>query len=77
MEKVHPRCGQPSDRVTGEPRDFKFGALICHSKSHAADEKSCPKGAWSSDPFENFTPHVISPQRLTLETSHFVDGSAM
>jgi len=26
------------------------------------------------DPFQNFTPHVISPQRLTLETSH---GSAM
>jgi len=25
----------------------------------------------------NFTPHVISPQRLTLETSDFVHGSAM
>jgi len=24
-----------------------------------------------------FTPHVISPQWLTLETSNFVDGSAM
>jgi len=25
----------------------------------------------------NFTPHVISPQRLTLETSNFIHGSAM
>ena len=27
--------------------------------------------------FYNFTPRVISPQRLTLETSNFVHGSAM
>ena len=27
--------------------------------------------------FQNFTPRVISPQRLTLETSNFVHGSAM
>jgi len=27
--------------------------------------------------FLNFTPHVKSPQRLTLETSNFVHGSAM
>jgi len=33
--------------VTGEPRDIKFGALIYHSKSHPADEKSSLKGAWS------------------------------
>ena len=26
--------------VTGEPRDFKFGTLIYHSKSHPVDEKS-------------------------------------
>jgi len=31
----------------------------------------------SGDPFKNFTPHVISQQRLTLETSNFVLGSAM
>jgi len=39
--------------VTGEPRDFKFGTLIYHSKSHPADEKSSMKGAWSGpgDPF--------------------------
>jgi len=30
--------------VTGEPRDFKFGTLIYHSKSHPADEKSSRKG---------------------------------
>jgi len=29
--------------VTGEPRDFKFGTLTYHSKSHPADEKSSPK----------------------------------
>ena len=65
--------------VTGEPRDFKYGTLIYHSKSHPADEKSSLKGAWlvSGDPFKNFTPHVISQQRLTLETSNFVLGSAM
>jgi len=61
-------------------RDFKFGTLTYHSKSHPANERSTLKGAWSGsgDPFYNFTPHVISPQRLTLETSNFfVHGSAM
>jgi len=33
--------------ATGEPRDFKFGTLIYHSKSHPIDEKSSLKGAWS------------------------------
>ena len=33
--------------VTGEPRDFKFGTLTYHSKSHPADEKYFLKGAWS------------------------------
>jgi len=28
----------------GEPRDFKFGTLIYHIKSHPADEKSSLKG---------------------------------
>jgi len=53
--------------------------LTYHSKSHPAEEKSSLKGAWSGlgEPFQNFTPHVISPQRLTLETSDFVHGSAM
>jgi len=39
--------------VTGEPRDFKFGTLTYHSKSHPADEKATQKGAWSGsgDPF--------------------------
>ena len=39
--------------VTGEPRDFKFGTLTYHSKSHPAEEKSSLKGAWSGsvDPF--------------------------
>ena len=31
----------------------------------------------SADPFYNFTPRIKSPQRLTLETSNFVHGSAM
>ena len=29
--------------VTGEPRDFKFGTLTYHSKSHPADEKIFPE----------------------------------
>jgi len=33
--------------ATGEARDFKFGTLIYHGKSHPADEKSSLKGAWS------------------------------
>ena len=33
--------------VTGAPRDFKFGTLTYRSKSHPADEKYSPKGAWS------------------------------
>ena len=39
--------------VTGEPRDFKFGTLTYHSKTHPADEKSSLKGAWSgsNNPF--------------------------
>jgi len=55
------------------------GTFIYHSKSHPADEKSSLKEAWSrsGDPFLNFTPHVKSPQQLTLETSNFVHGSAM
>jgi len=38
---------------TGEPRDFKFGALTYHSKSHPTDEKSSLKGtcSGSGDPF--------------------------
>ena len=28
--------------VTGEPRNFKFGTLIYHSKSHPADKKNLP-----------------------------------
>ena len=41
--------------------------------------KSSLKGAWSGfgEPFYNFTPRVISSQRLMLETSNFVHGSAM
>jgi len=37
------------------------------------------KRAWSGsgEPFKNFTPRVISLQRLKLETSNFVHGSAM
>jgi len=30
--------------VTGEPRNFKFGTPIYHSKSHPADKKSSLKG---------------------------------
>ena len=65
--------------VTGEHRDFKFGTLTYHSKSHPADELYFLKGAWSwsGEPFQNITPRVISPQRLTLETSNFVHGTAM
>jgi len=50
-----------------------------HSKSHPADEKYSLKGAWSGsgEPSYNFTPRVISPQGLTLETSKFVHGSTM
>jgi len=29
--------------VTGEPRDFIFGTLTCHSASHAAEEKIFPE----------------------------------
>ena len=29
--------------VTGEPRDFKFGTLTYHSKSHPADKKIFPE----------------------------------
>jgi len=32
--------------VTGEPRDFIFGTLTYHSKSHHAEEKSSLKEAW-------------------------------
>jgi len=39
--------------VTGEPRDFKFGTLTYHNKSHPADAKYSLKGAWSGsgEPF--------------------------
>ena len=39
--------------VTGEPRNFVFGTLTYHSKSHLAEEKSSLKGAWSrsNNPF--------------------------
>ena len=46
-------CTAIHNFVKGEPRDFKLGTLIYHSKSHPADEKSSLKGAWSgsADPF--------------------------
>ena len=39
--------------IKGEPRDFVFGTLAYHSKSHPAEEKSSLKGAWSgsNNPF--------------------------
>ena len=39
--------------VTGEPRDFKFGTLTYHSKSHPANNKYSLKWVWSgsADPF--------------------------
>ena len=40
-------CSAIHSVVTGEHRDFKFGTLIYHSKSHPADEKYSLKGAWS------------------------------
>ena len=51
-------CTAVHSFVTGEPRDFEFGTLTYHSKSHPADKKSSLKGAWlgSADPFQNFTP---------------------
>jgi len=47
----------------GEPKDFKFGALIHHSKPHPADDKASLKGAWSgsADLFlEFYTPCNLS-----------------
>jgi len=63
--------------VTSEPRNFKFGTKTYHSKSHPENKKRSLKGAWSgsTDPFKIFTPHVKSPQQLTVETSNFVHGS--
>jgi len=40
-------CTAVHSFVTGEPRDFKFGTLIFHSKSQPVDEKTSLKGAWS------------------------------
>jgi len=39
--------------VMGEPRDFEFGTLTYHSKSHPANGKSALKVAWSgsNNPF--------------------------
>ena len=34
-------------------------------------------GSGSGEPFKNFTPRVISPQRLKIEILNFVHGSAM
>jgi len=66
---VTPNCPKPPHSfVMGEPRDFKFGTLIYHSKSHPADEKSSLKGAWSGsgDPFLNFTLYVIYPHEIQI-----------
>jgi len=49
--------------VMGAPKDFKFGTLTYHSKSHPADEKYSLKGAWSGsgEPFlEFYTPSNFS-----------------
>jgi len=40
-------CTAIHSLVTDEPKDFKFGTLTYHSKSHPTDEKSSLKGAWS------------------------------
>ena len=46
-------CTAIHSSVAGKPRDFKFGTLTYHRKSHPADKKSSLKGAWSgsADPF--------------------------
>jgi len=46
-------CTAIHSLVKGEPRDFIFGTLTYHSKSHPAEEKSSLKGAWSGlgEPF--------------------------
>ena len=43
--------------VTGEPRDFTFGTLTYHSKSHPADEKYSLKGAWAWSGSREQFPH--------------------
>ena len=40
-------CTAVHSVVTGKPRNFKFGTLTYHSKSHTVDKKSSLKGAWS------------------------------
>ena len=48
--KLHPFsvfCTAIHSVVTCEPRDFKFGTLTYHNKSHPADEKYSLIGAWS------------------------------
>jgi len=77
--KLHPFsvfCTAIHSVVTCEPRDFKFGTLTYHNKSHPADEKYSLIGAWSGsgEPFWNFTDRVISSQRLMLEPSDFYTG---
>ena len=69
-------CTPCNFSATANARDFKFGTLTYHSKSHPAEEKSSLKGAWSGLG-EPFIHRVISPPRLMLETSNFVHWSAM
>jgi len=47
------RHSQLRNGWTYEPRDFIFGTLTYHSKSHPTEEKSSLKGAWSgsNNPF--------------------------
>ena len=63
--------------VTGEPRDFKFGTLIYHSKSHPVDEKSSRgvvRVRWPV--LEFYTPYNISAMAKARDFK-FVHGSAM
>jgi len=67
-------CTATNSFVTVEPRDFKFGTLTYHFKSHPADEKSSLKGAWSVD---FYTLCNISATANVIVTSSFVHESSM
>jgi len=65
--------------VVDQRRDFTFGTQVSRSDSQHTDYKPSLKVAclWSRDLFKILVPPMISPERLKLETSNFVQWFAV
>jgi len=63
-------CRDSNAGIAAAFRDFKFGTLIYHSKSHPADEKSSLKGAWSGSR-EQFLHLIVDSENFATASCRY------